>query len=162
MKRASDWIIAIVCILILGGAFAYRVWPRTPPIEECSPVAQHYYGRDDISVSFVKDKKINDTLDIDVTILQALTFSGWDTLCADFNIIPLPLEVELHFRKDDIDIKMAPKTDYSLVADSVKQNNDIIAISRLQMCICIFHMESIDQYFAVLQHQIRLGQIDRD
>ena len=53
---------------------------------EPSELYLRYKHADGIKASFIKDYRINDTLTLDVTLLQATDSAGWDTICNKFNL----------------------------------------------------------------------------
>lgn len=99
MKRS--WIITIAVCLLLAAVVAVAVLlPRTVPEAECSDVYRRYAGRDDVAAGYIRDYRINDTVSVDVTVLEAVTDSGWAAMCVDFHIPVVPKEYEEFFYDD--------------------------------------------------------------
>ncbi len=85
MRRT--WLIsALLCLAIVGGAVAYKLWPRTVPLAECSEVYRRYADTPGINAAYIKDYRVNDSVTVCVTLLEALDSSSWDSLKNDFKI----------------------------------------------------------------------------
>ena len=81
MKR-STVIILIMSIIVVGAVAVWRLVPRQLAAEECSDVYRHFAEMQlpDVRVTFIQNKRINDTLRLPVTLLEAETDAGWDLL----------------------------------------------------------------------------------
>lgn len=81
MKK-STLIFGLVALLVVGGAAAWKFMPHALSYDECSPVYRHFVdmGLEGVRVTYIKDKIINDTLRLPVTLLEAETDRGWELL----------------------------------------------------------------------------------
>ncbi len=157
MRRT--WLIsALLCLAIVGGAVAYKLWPRTVPLAECSEVYRRYADTPGVNAAYIKDYRVNDSVTVCVTLLEALDSSSWDSLKKDFKIEAVldsmykvhgPIEIN-EIAKN---MRLAPKWDYNLPKDSIFTNNDFIVTTFYRHIICIFHLESREQYNAVRNKQ---------
>ena len=77
-------VIIILAMVLL--ALAVRLWPRTVPYTQCSDLYKRYAAVDDIDATFIKGYQVNDTLFVDVTLLQAKDSAGWERLLNDFHL----------------------------------------------------------------------------
>ena len=165
-------ILAIVEAVILCLALQ---WKYIFPSREVSDLYTRYENVDGVDVSFIKDYKVNDTVFVDVTLLEATDSMGWATLKKDFEI-PNPSPVfqqRIDRGKDLIYTKKIPKV---TVADSLKKShpnvssksreddslhssqgaenvtygNDCLAISHLNHIIIVFHTRNADETHAVI------------
>ena len=152
MKKNHIVPIALI-VVILGGTLALRLWPRTLTVEQCSEVYQKYVGRNDIQASFIKNKRINGSMAVDMTMLAAVGDSGWTVLQHDFRIPVIPKEYEEYFYADtnQLSLKLVSKKNPSLPMDSIVSNNDLVAISYPKRLICIFSIEDTTQLKALLR-----------
>ncbi len=156
ISRLTSWPATLtICLLIVLGVLAVKLWPRTVPFEQCSEVYKKYAGADGVDASFLKDFKVNDSVAVDVVLLEARTDSAWGMLLQDFNITPPPQEVTEIMGDDGIDIWAAPKKDYSLPMDSILLNNDLIAMSWTDRRISVFSIETMQQLHSVIHNQIK-------
>ena len=144
MKR-TGLITLAACFAVLVMAVVVIRYPRTVPLEECSDVYKRYKDVEGVRATYVKDYRVNDTLTVGVTLLEATTDSGWAKLVSKFNV---PKEmVELAKSNPDIDIwvgqalKDRPEVlcDVSELNEEEAQELEIITISMQMHTICIFH-----------------------
>lgn len=155
MKK--NWPITIlICILLLGGGAIVLLWPRTVPFEQCSEIYQKYANVEDIKVSFIKDFKVNDTVFVDVTLLEAIDSTGWDILQHEFAIPALepPLKQVVEQKKDLVISKLVEKGDYHKPASPSSLDCEIMAFSYGSQTICIFHIKNLEERHAVLYHNL--------
>jgi hypothetical protein len=152
---------AIVFLVIVATALAVRLWPRTVPFEQCSDLYQKYAAVEGIDAKFIKDYKVNDTIFIDVTLLEAKSDSAWLTLQTDFHIPIIPEEYrELFENTDAIDYWLAPKGKYIPPMDSVLLNNDAVTVSRKKHLVSVFHLTNETQADVIFLK--KLHEINKD
>lgn len=77
--RHRTLIIIILSLLLVGCAAAWKFLPHTLSYDECSEVYRHFVDMqmEGVRVTYVRDKVVNDTLRLPVTLLQAETDEGW-------------------------------------------------------------------------------------
>ena len=93
--RHRTLIIIILSLFLVGGAAAWKFLPHTLSYDECSDVYRHFVDMqmEGVRVTYIRDKVVNDTLRLPVTLLQAETDEGWAAidslfgLTADRNIL---------------------------------------------------------------------------
>lgn len=137
---------AVIFLSVLGVALAVRLWPRTVPFDQCSDLYKQYANVDGIDATFIKNFKVNDTVFIDVTLLEAKNDSAWLTLQTNLSIPIIPEEYrELFENTDAIDYWLAPKGKYIPPMDSVLLNNDAVAVSRKMHLVSVFHLTNETQ-----------------
>lgn len=176
IDKLTSWPVTLtVCLLIVLGTLTVKLWPRTVPFEQCSEIYKKYANVEKVKASFIKDFKVNDTVFVDVTLLEATDSMGWATLKKDFEIPnPSPdFQQRIDSGKDLIYTKKIPKV---TVADSLKKShpnvssqsreddnlhssrgaenvtygNDWLAISHLNHIIIVFHTKNEDEVHAVI------------
>ena len=156
IERLASWPATLtLCLLIVLGALAVKLWPRTVPFEQCSEVYKKYAGVDGVDATFLKDFRVNDSVAVDVVLLEARTDSAWGMLLQEFNITPPPQEVIENFGETDIVSWSAPKKNHSLPTDSIILNNDLICLSWTDRRISVFSIETMQQRMALLHNQIK-------
>lgn len=157
MKHSkTGWIITIIALLVIAcGGIAVKLWPRTVPVEECSPVYKEYAGKPGIEVSFVKDYRINDTTFVDVTIIHATTDSAWNDLSRKFGIVIIPAEYEKIFEKNNpIDFKLVSKNNPEVSKEKETDTFDLLVTYRKQQSSYIFHLDNINQFNAIVDNKV--------
>ena len=140
MKRS--WLITIlVCLLLLGGGTVVILMPQVVPYSQCSDVYKQYADVDGIAATFIKDYKVNDTLAVNVTLLQATDSAGWARLQEDFILQPPPPSVmaKIEQGKDLVSTKKISET-------------EVAVFSRLKRSVSIFHTKNRDERHAVYYH----------
>lgn len=80
--------IILLLAVVASLAYNHNLWNIRGV--EPSELYLRYEHADGIKASFIKDYRINDTLTLDVTLLQATDSAGWQQLIEDFEI---PAEV---------------------------------------------------------------------
>ena len=76
MRRG--WILWILVVALLAAATWAVVHHRqTVPLDQCSNVYRHFADHRDIEASFIKDFRLNDTVQLSVTVLHAVSDSAW-------------------------------------------------------------------------------------
>nr|MCR4812517.1 hypothetical protein [Bacteroidales bacterium] len=69
-------------------------WKYLFPTREVSELYARYAGVDGIEASFIKDYRVNDSVFVDVTVLEATTDSAWIVLKDNYNIPKMTPEVK--------------------------------------------------------------------
>ena len=145
-----------LAILLVGGLISAAVLgrPRQLPLEECSPEYLRYKDAPGIKASFVKDFPVNDTLALNVILLQATDSLGWETLKTDFNVKPTPQPVQeaIDRGEDIVALGLTPKGLHgqSMDTSDILLNN-VMAISRLHHTISIVEIHSQQEIYAVCE-----------
>ena len=159
MKRRLV-IVSLLSLLAVATVALVRWWPRLLPSDEPDALFRRYEHCEHVRVAVLRNYRVNDTLRLDVTLLQATDSAGWERLKADFRIPALPVELEEMVRqgKDLVSMRNASKTDPTLPADTVDLlNNDVVAISRLHQTISIFHSRTEADQTAVCYDRLEVG-----
>lgn len=141
---------ALLCLLILGFAAAVILWPRS----DDASLSRHYNHIPGIKATYFKDYPINDTLSINVTLLQALDSTAWSTLRNDFNIAELdpPLQQLIDCGLDPLFTRLVDKDDYTQSVDATCPNSQLLAFSYKSQSVTLFHITNEKELHAVLYH----------
>ena len=155
MKRPFNkkrfWLIVAILALVEAAIFCVALqWKYIFPSREVSDLYTHYEKIDGIETSFIKNYKVNDTVFVDVTLLEATDSMGWATLKKDFEI-PNPstdFQQRIDRGKDLIYVKVIPKsTTTDTILDSY--SNNLLAISHLKRTLIVFHIKNKEELNAV-------------
>lgn len=109
-----------------------------------------------IKASFIQDFIINDTVSVNVTLLQSIDSVGWATLRKDFNIPKLDSEMQQLINNGDemVFTIQVDKHDYSHIIKGYSPDVELLAISYLMKSVCIFHVNDEDEIHAVLFYNL--------
>ncbi|MBQ6238493.1 MAG: hypothetical protein IJK07_09795, partial [Bacteroidales bacterium] len=83
-------LLAFASILVV---VAVKYWPRVLTPDQCSEVYRRYKDRDNLSVAFVKDYRIGDSITVDVTTITAPDSAGWEQLLREMNVKEGTIEI---------------------------------------------------------------------
>ena len=157
MKR-TGLITLAACLAVLVMAVVVIRYPRTVPLEECSDVYKRYKDVEGVRATYVKDYRVNDTLTVGVTLLEATDSVAWVKLLQDFNVSADMLQYARTNPSFDVWVRSVSKDnptkplDPSTLRDSVTYNLDLMAVSMVKREICIFHTLSRQETEAVLNY----------
>ena len=150
MKPKQPILPAIIFLAIVLVALVVRLWPRIVPFDQCSDLYKQYANVEGIDATFIKDYKVNDTVFVDVTLLEAIDSVGWVTLKKDFEVPNPPPDVQqfIDNGEDLIYVKVIPKsTTTDTILDSY--SNNLLAISHLKRTLTVFHIKNKEELNAV-------------
>ncbi len=151
------WLISIVLVCLAAvGAVVWQRHACTVPWDECSALYRQYAHADGIEATFLRGYRVNDTLAIDVTRLQATDSAGCDKLSHDFNIPALPKEFEEMIAKNNsLDYRITPKNNpFVTTTIDNPQGIDVVIIKRRDWSIFAFHLDDPDQRNAIRKQKI--------
>ncbi len=154
LNKRDRLINTLIVIAVIGGVLAVRYLPPAIAYWRSSEVYKRYSRVEGVRATYVKDYRINDTLTIGVTLLEATTDSGWVTLQEDFGLPVIPKEYEAEFCGDSnkVTVKSFPKS-IPLYTDGDTLVDDIIAISRYKHTIAHFVIQNREQLKLIIHKQ---------
>ena len=146
MKARAFWpLLLLACLLTAATVAGIKLWPRIAPPSEVSDLYLHYESNPHLNVAFINDFQVNDSISVDVTTLQALDSSGWETLKKDFHIAELsPQAIEmLKHTESTVGVRLTPKNDIGASCDTANlDNNYILTIDNLEHTVGIFYTKN--------------------
>lgn len=142
MKRH---LLPLLIILLPLAAVALWVWtPRTVSPEHASELYRQYESNPYLTVAYIEDFRLNDTLTLPVTTIHALDTVTWHWLRSQFGFEE---SVFGSMEKNSIFFRRAPKGNYDQPADlSNMLNNDRILGYGYDRTIEVFHITDTIQY----------------
>ena len=152
IKRFWMWV-GIALLIELAAITLWKRWYWFFPSYSVSELYTKYAGTEGLDVAFVKDYRVNDTVFVDVTMLEARDTAIWNRLLKDFNIY-IPDEMLPFIDSNSVYLKYAPRNNYTAPMDSIILNNDIIVYAYLKRTILVFEIENEKQNNAIINHQI--------
>ena len=157
-KKSNIIINILIVVVILGGASIFWYMQRTVPYWQCSEVYKRYKDVEGVRATYIKDFRVNDTLTIGVTLLEATTDSGWVFMTKEFNLSDEMLVV---LEKLGMLVWKSPRGNLGIMgaADGVERdmglqddNMEIWVCSYCKKEFCIFHTLSRQEIEAVLNY----------
>ena len=154
LNRKDRIINALIISFVIGVGFV--VWFLPPAIAywRSSEVYKRYSKVEGVRATYIKDFRVNDTLTVGVTLLEATTDSGWVMLQEEFGLPIIPKECEAEFCGDSnkVTVKSFSKN-IPLYVDGDTLNDDIITISRYKHKIAHFVVQSKEQLKLIVHKQ---------
>lgn len=140
----------LLCLLLLGAAAVVVFWPRPSG----AALSRHYNHLPGIKATYFKDYPLNDTLSLNVTLLEALDSIGWSTLCNDFNIAEpdTTLQQLIDSGLDPIFTRRVDVDDCTQTVDSTNPNSQLLAFSYKSQSVTLFHTTNNEVIHAVYYH----------
>jgi hypothetical protein len=150
MKKRT--LLTILMLLAVVAAVGAVFWRHILPRWQVSDIYRRYEHVDGIAASYIHNYPVNDTLSLNVTLLEATTDSGWAVLVRDFEMDELsPLLQMLIDRGENLVFsKLIPRSNPSASAE-----NDVLAYSYTTRSVSIFHVANDEEKHAVLYHNIK-------
>lgn len=105
-----------------------------------------------IQASFIKDKYINDSVCVDVTLLKAVDSSNFMQLLISLNK-PEDLIIRVaktQGKEDHRYVSLHPKGHPELPMDPVRMNNDVVVVFTALRSVAVFNITQEDQYKLIL------------
>ncbi len=159
MKAKSKQLLfpALVILALVSLALAVRLSPRTVPFYQCSSIYKKYADAEGIEATFIKDFRVNDTVFIDVTLLEAKDSAGWATLKQDFSLPELDAELQQRIdnRKDLIFSHRLTIYDYPVSIPKDTTLFDELATSYYSHSLTIFHAKNNQELLATLHRNLQ-------
>lgn len=134
----------ILLAVAIGVITLIHRWHSIFPSGEVSDLYLRYENVEGVEASFVKNYKVNDTIAVDVTLLEATDSAGWARMKEDFGIIGLEdLSTEEREMLRPLDSKrfimrLSPGKDYKIQYTN-RSKNDIVTYIKSEKKVCIFH-----------------------
>lgn len=144
--RQRTVITLLLCLLTIACAVG-AVYLYHAAHHNVSSIYLHYKKTPGVKASYVPSFAINDSVNVDVTLLQATDTAAWQTLKQDFQIRELPQELMQHVQNGN-DIVCTQTSPFS-------QGHEVVAVSYKMMEISILHAKNRQQEYAILYHNIK-------
>lgn len=153
-KKRFWTIVALLALVETLVLFCVFQWRYIFPSHEVSEIYTRYENTDGIDASFIKDFRVNDSVFIDVTLLEAKDSAGWEMLKRDFLVPELNAEWQTYIDNgEDLIFSIRLTQDnYPINISSDTIVFDMLAISYYSQALTIFHAKNDQEILAAL-HQ---------
>ena len=149
----KKWILAFLLLTFLGVA-AVAAGRYLLPERHVSDLYRRYHNADGIAASYIHNFPVNDTLTLDVTLLEATTDSAWQALCADFAISDF-VETIIQTAPHVVFSRQVNRRDYTQVVIGDSPDAEILSVSCDTKTFAIFHIHDTTEIYAVLHHNYK-------
>ena len=154
-RRRLVWMLVVALCLAAAGL---ALWlPRYAAAQRVSDLYRRYEHNPHLTVAYLEDFPVNDTVAVDVTTISAIDDEGWDTLCVDFEVPELPeLILSVMGENEDFILSYKVSDDYKDVYKEIGIcHDDVIAISYIKHIVSIFNTQDEIEKKAVLKYNIK-------
>ena len=148
MKKNT--LLTILMLLAVGVA----VWRYTAPQRQVSDLYRRYENANGIAASYIHNYHVNDTIRIDVTLLEATTDSAWQALCTDFALSDIVETIE-DLDPSAVFSRQVSRHDYAQVVRGDSPDAEILAISCDNKTFAVFHAHNAAERHAVFHHNYK-------
>ncbi|MCR4813166.1 MAG: hypothetical protein K5867_11305 [Bacteroidales bacterium] len=152
--RRYKIITVVVVVLAIALPVASKLWHKKM---EGAPgdVFMRYKDSTAIDVSYVGGFKLNDTLRIAVTLLEAKDDAAWETLTNDFDMPTSLAAAEDEENECSTVFRLAPRNNpYGNITEP-HDDDCVVAISKSMRSICVFDTRNEGQVEAVLARKVK-------
>ena len=140
--------VGVLLLIELAAITLWKRWYWFFPQQQTSELYQRYAGAEGIDAAYVTDYRVNDSLFVDVTVLQATTDTGWARLQKDLNVSDLSVFSE------EIQTLFVRPNAYECYCrgDTIVQNGqqiisvDVYSYNRYYKRFIVFHSLSDDRW----------------
>ena len=143
-------IFGVICVVAVVVALFLKMRPRTVPYEQCSEVYKQYCNVEGVRATYIQDFRVNDTLTVGVTLLEATDSAGWDKLSQDFEVPDLRKE-------DEQNVLENSTVGFKKMRPLLPRDNKeewLTTYSREKRSICVFHILDNAQYLAIIMYSL--------
>lgn len=148
---------AVVLVVALATITLIYRWHRFFPSDEVSELYSRYANREGIEASYVKDYRVNDTVCLNVTLIDVKDTSLWEGVCEDLHLLTLariPEELREEYLADTNCFESHVEKD-TVIENGVPQCLRTVYIySRFYKTVCVFHSVNDDEYTAIMYKSI--------
>ena len=159
MKRLL--IILLLSLLAVIAVVLWRGWPHLFPSSDVSDLYRRYENNEYIRATEIHNFRVNDTLAVDVTTLQATDSVGWETLKKDFQIVDFSAETieRMKASHNTVALRMTSKNTLGAPCDTSNlDNNNILAIDYQQHSVGYFYTKNKEENFQILHYHYNLSE----
>jgi hypothetical protein len=158
MKKSHILILGLLVVAVTVVVVQVAKYlPRVVPYSQCSEVYKRYSRVEGVRATYVKDYRINDTLTVCVTLLEATDSAGWERLIESFNITQ---EMRTVFEQIGSGVMSwnSPRGNPEVKAATIGEYRDVELTDKdIEICacsfnehkICVFHTQNEEEILAI-------------
>ncbi len=149
-------LLAVAEMIVIGLVWQ---WKYIFPSNEVSDLYKKYAEMDGVDATFIKGYKVNDSVFVDVTMLETKDSVVWDSLCKQLGILPFAMYPKEYKALMSVDHSF----DHLLVMDTIIKDfrmvvtKDLVVYSHLKKSVSIFHNVSDSLFDSI--YEMKLEEI---
>ena len=165
MKKTNIFLLGALVVVAVVVAVEFAVdMSGVVPYRKCSEVYKQYSKVEGVRATYVKDYRVNDTLTVGVTLLEATDNAGWTYLTKSFNISDEVLQyAETHqnfVMSENLVLRGSPETRVAIKGEDCTPNLtlddvELLAINYRDKEFCIFHTRNAMEVMAVRSYDYK-------
>ena len=156
-KKRFWTVIAIVAVIEVLAIALVQQWRYIFPSHEVSDLYTHYEKVEGIDASFIKDFRVNDSVFIDVTLLEAKDSAGWALLKHDF-AVPEPNAEWQAFIDNGGNLifsHILTPEDYPISISKDTILFDMLAVSYYSQTLTVLHAKNDQEKISIIHHNFQ-------
>jgi len=148
--------VGVVLLLALGSVAVAMHWHHLFPSGTLGEIYGRYSSAEGVKAVLAQDFRLDDTVTVDVVILEAETDSAWALLLEDFRrpIPPPEVQAFLEQNANAITVNRASRDDYSRVEDGREQDFLLIVQQDYQRRLTIFDITDKNQSAMIIHTKV--------
>lgn len=138
------WGVFLLLCLLAASIPAFIVYRNhTVPLDQCSEIYRRYHDAPGIQASFIRDKHLNDTLSLDMTLFVASDSGSFAQLLKEFGKSKEYIEdLMSSIENENVSfVSRRCKGHPELPRDPDDRNNDVMAIFPGRKAVAFFHIK---------------------
>lgn len=157
MKR---WLITLLLVAAVLAAAATVVWRHILPVRQVSDIYRRYEHVDGIAASYIHNYPVNDTLALDVTLLEVSDSAVWEQVCEELSLLTteyimtqIPEEYrDMYFEPGGFESRI--EQDTIVENGKPRRVQTVFIYYRFEKTVCIFNSVTDGQYNAIMNKEI--------
>ena len=157
MGRVRVWMLFLLAtFLSFGAVMLWRWWPYIFPDGATSELYQRYAGAEGIEASFIQGYRLNDSVRVDVTLLQATDSVTWNQLLMDSLLVGYSQDaVAVLLNHPKVWVKRVPKGYLGIPPATGDFENDYLAVDMEKHTVVIFHLDDEQEIYSINNHYLK-------
>ena len=147
-------LVTLLALLLLAATLVYGLNLWNIRGVQTSDVYRRYADTPGVNAAYIKDYRVNDSVTVCVTLLEATDSASWDKLLVEFKVPIIEEVTEAVAEGRDLVTSCVIPVNPD---DSSNEERFVLATSHLNKTICIFHTENKEQRYAVLHYNYHKG-----
>ncbi|MCR5445616.1 MAG: hypothetical protein K6E96_08085 [Bacteroidales bacterium] len=169
-QRHLFWLFfPLLCLLTVAGAALLTYWRHTVPLSQTSEVYRRYRDFPGVDAAFIRQMPINDTLRVDMTLLQARDSLAFANLLRDMGkseeyIRDMATLKAMYEKRGMYNVRFtgtSPRGHPGQFPDPDPDKNEEYSVFPVRLIVAVFHTHNEEEALVVF-HKSRYGELDID